>query len=98
MRVLAAQAAADAALDDGGDRIAPQRVRVVLDGERRAAGEADARVIARAGVLVHAVLHADHPFTRSDLFCSDWFEPALALQLAFAVGDDDFETRVVRGH
>src|SRR5689334_4611306 len=46
VRVLAAQAAADAAVDHGGDRVAAQRVGVVLDGERRAAREADARVVA----------------------------------------------------
>src|SRR5262245_43078405 len=51
MRVLAAQAAADAAVDHGRHRVAAQRIRVVLDRERRAAGEPDARVVAGAGVL-----------------------------------------------
>src|SRR4051812_626909 len=59
VRVLAAQATAHAAVDHRRDRFAPQRVRVVLDGERRATGQADARVIARAGVLVHTVLDPD---------------------------------------
>ena len=58
VRVLAAQAAADAAVDHRRHRIGAQRIGVVLDGERRAAGEADARVVAGAGVLVDAVLHA----------------------------------------
>src|SRR5437868_8012851 len=56
VRVLAAQAATDAAVDDRRHRIGTQRIRVVLDRERRAAGEANAGVIARGGGLVHAVL------------------------------------------
>src|SRR5262245_64716747 len=63
MRVLAAQAAADAAVDHRRDRVATQRVRVVLDRERRAAREPDARVVAGAGVLVDAVFHADGSFS-----------------------------------
>src|SRR2546427_7307833 len=52
VRILAAKAAADAAVDHRRHRIAAQRVWIVLDGERRAAREADARVVASAGVLV----------------------------------------------
>src|SRR3954468_23638679 len=63
VRVLAAQAAADAAVDHGSYGIAAQRIRVVLDGERRAARQADARVIARASVFVHPVLHPNGSFS-----------------------------------
>src|SRR3989338_1208940 len=59
VRVLAAQAAADAAVDHRGDRVAAQRVGIVLDGERRAARKPDAGVISRAGVFIDAVLDPD---------------------------------------
>src|SRR3954471_18186030 len=60
VRVLAAQAAADAAVDHGRDRVPAQGIGVVLDGERRAAREPDTRVVAGAGVLVDAVFHSHH--------------------------------------
>src|SRR5207249_4657042 len=98
VRVLAAQAAADAAVDDRRHRIGTQRIRVVLDRERRAAGEANAGVIARAGVLVHAVLDAHVARALLQLFRHLWAELALPLQLALALGDDDLQPLVVRGH
>src|SRR5256885_4149924 len=52
MRILAAQAAADAAVDHSRDRIGAQRIRIVLDRQRRATGEADAGVIGPGPVLV----------------------------------------------
>src|SRR5438067_6993163 len=58
VRVLAAQAAADAAVDHGGYRIGAQRIGIVFDGQRRTARQADARMVAGAGVLVDAVLDA----------------------------------------
>src|SRR5262245_26265092 len=70
VRVLAAQAAADAAVDHRGDRVAAQGIRVVLDGEGRTAREPDAGVVAGAGVFVDAVLHADVPFTLLHLLCN----------------------------
>src|SRR4029077_11019193 len=54
VRVPAAQAAADAAVDHGGDRVAAQRVGVVLHGQRRAAREPDAGMVAGAGVFIDA--------------------------------------------
>src|SRR3954468_16246255 len=62
VRVFSAEAAAHAAVDYRSDRFTAQRIRVVLDGERRATGQADARVIAGARVLVHAVLDSDDSF------------------------------------
>ena len=57
---LAAHTAADAAVVDVRDRIGAQRVRVCLDRERRAAGEADAGVIAGAGIRIDAEALAHH--------------------------------------
>src|SRR3954464_7807110 len=56
MRVFAAQAAADAAVDHRRYGIAAQGIGVVLDRERRAAREPDAGMVAGTGVLVDAVL------------------------------------------
>src|ERR671925_250418 len=52
VRVLAAKAAADAAVDHCGHRVAAQRIRIVLDGERGAAGQPYARVVPSAGVFI----------------------------------------------
>ena len=60
LRHLAAIAAADAALVDRRDRIVPQRIVGLLHRERRAAGEADAGVVAGADVLVDAEALAHH--------------------------------------
>src|SRR5690606_21698570 len=95
VRVLAAQAAAYAAVDDGGHGLSAREVGVVLEGERRAGREPDAGVFARAGGLVHPVLHPDNALSRSKLLCRQGLELALALELAFAVGDDDLEPLVV---
>src|SRR5260221_1301507 len=62
--VLAAQAAAHAALDYGGHRVAAQGIGVVLEGERRAAREPDAGVVSGAGVLVDSAFDSHHSFTR----------------------------------
>src|SRR6478735_4571877 len=98
MRVLAAQAAADAAVDDGRDRVASQRIGVVLHGERRAARQADARVVAGARVFVHAVFHAYGSLSFGKVFCDDRPQFALALELALALGDDDLEALVLGAH
>src|SRR6185295_11337522 len=98
VRVLAAQAAADAAVDDGGDRVAAQRVGVVLHGERGAARKPDAGVVAGTGVLVDAVLDAHVPFTFLQLVGNDRAQLALPFELALALGDDDLEPLVVGAH
>src|SRR5437773_10366 len=98
VRVLAAKAAADAAVDHRRHRVAAQRVGVVLDGEGRAAGEADAGVIAGAGVLVDAVFDADVPLAFRQFLGYLRTELALPFQLALALGNDDLESLVIRGH
>ena len=62
MRVGAAQAAADAAVDHGGHRVDLQRIGVVLQRQGRAARQADAGVVAVAHLVVDAVLDAHHTF------------------------------------
>src|SRR3954470_21269765 len=52
VRDLAAQAAADAGVEHSRDWVGTQRVGVGLDRQRRTAGEADAGVVAGAGVRV----------------------------------------------
>src|ERR1041384_2778837 len=91
MRVFAAQAAADAAVDHGGHRVAAQGIGVVLDGERRAAREPDARVVAGAGVLVDAIPYSHHSLSRRELFRIDRPELALPLELALAPAEMTFQ-------
>src|ERR1019366_7176891 len=54
MRHLAADAAADAGVEHRRYRVAAQRIGVGLDRKRRAAREANARMVARAGVSIDA--------------------------------------------
>ena len=75
MRDLAAQAAAHTGVDHRRHGVGTQRVRVGLDGERRAAGQPDAGVVPGAGVGVHAKALAHHALTRGQ---------ALALQRLLA--------------
>src|SRR5262249_52226554 len=98
VRVLAAQPAADAAVDHRRDRVAAQWVGVVLDGQRRATGEPDAGMVAGAGVLVDAVLHSHDPFSGREPFCIYGSKLALALELALALGHDDLQALMVGGH
>src|SRR5258708_15133611 len=88
---LTAQAAADTALDDAGDGIGAQRIGVGLDGERRAAGEADAGMIARADLVVDAVAHLDHALAARELARILGAHPALSRELSFAAGADHLE-------
>src|SRR5690606_41835252 len=96
MRVLAAQPAADALLRiDPGHGIGAQRVARVPHAQRRAAGQADAGMVAGADVLVHAVAHAQHPLACREPARLLRTNAALALQLALALGDDHLEPRLV---
>src|SRR5262245_30609061 len=88
---LAAQPAADAALDHGCDRIGAQRIGTGLDGERGAAGEPDAGMVASADLLVDAEARLYHPLAALELPGVLGAHAALARQLAFAVGDDHLE-------
>src|SRR6185437_17167283 len=95
---LAAKAAADAALDDARHGVAAQGIGVGLHGQRRAAGEADAGMIARADLVIDAIARLDHALAALELRRLLAAQPALARELAFAIGDDDLEPALGRAH
>ena len=97
MGVLAAEPASDAAVEHRGDRVLAHRIRVRADRERGAAGNADARVIAGAGLRVDAEAFADDALA---LLHAPGDERLLAprpIQRALALGDDDLGALVSRG-
>src|ERR1700676_2229388 len=63
MRHFSAQSASHATLDDRGDGIFSERIRIGCDRKRRAAGQPDAGVIASASVSVYAELQTHHTFS-----------------------------------
>jgi len=95
---LAAQSAADATLDHGRHRIAAQRIRIGLDGERWAAGEPNARMVAGADLVVDAEAHAHHALAALELLGVFGAHAALARELAFAVGDNHLEAALGGAH
>ena len=66
VRHLPAQPAADAVVVDVGDGIGAQRVLVRLDGERRAARQADAGMVARAHLRIDPEARAHHALAGRD--------------------------------
>ena len=98
VRDLPAQAAADAVVVDVGDRIGAQRVLVRLEGERRAAGEADAGVVAGAHLRIDPEAGAHDALARRRLARHLRPDAALAGELALAVGDDHLEALVLGAH
>src|SRR5437870_14937 len=98
MRDLAAQPAADAAFDHGGDRIGTQWIGRRLHGERRATREADARVIAGADLVIDAEFRTHDALARLQLHRILGAHAALARELTLAVGDDDLEPLDRRAH
>src|SRR5450631_3330692 len=97
MRILAAQPAPHAAIDDGRDRIDLQRVAALLQRQRRATRQANARMIAGARVLVDAVLDAHETLALLEQVRPPWFNAPLPLELALALGDDDLESGKIGG-
>src|SRR5579864_5729846 len=91
MHHLAAEAAADAALDHARHGIAAQRVGIGLDGERGAAREPDAGMVAGADFVVDAIARPHHALATLQLLRLLAAYPALARELALAVGDDHLE-------
>ena len=98
MRDFAAQAAADAAFDHGRHRIGAQRIGVGLDGERRAAGQPDAGMVAGADFIVDAKARLHHALAALELVGIRGADAALPRQHAFAIGDDDLEPMLGRAH
>ena len=95
---LAAQTAADAALDHGCHRIAAQRIGIGLDRERGTAGEPDAGMVAGANLVIDAEAHPHHALAAFELIGILRAHAALARELAFAVGDDDLEAALRGAH
>src|SRR6266542_6715813 len=85
----------DAAVEHRRDRIDLQRVATVLQRQRRATRQPDARVVARARILVDTVFHAHRALARRKLLRAPRLDPPLALELAFALGADHLEAGVV---
>ncbi len=98
VRDLAAQPAADAALDHGRHRIAAQRIGIGLDRQRRAAGQPDAGMVAGADLVVDAEAHPHHALAALELLGILGAHAALARELAFAVGDDHLEAALGGAH
>src|SRR5512145_293284 len=94
MRDLAAQPAPDAAGIDRRHRVGPQRIGIRLYGQRGASRKAYARVVAGANVVVDAEARAHDALARGELLGDQRSLAALAGELAFAVGDDDLESRL----
>ena len=86
---LAAVAAADAGLVDAGHRVVAQRVVKTFEGQRGAAGQADAGVIAGADVLIDAKARGRDATALFDRLRAQWFFAPLFVQHAFGGGDDD---------
>ena len=86
---LAAQPAADAGVDHLGDRLAPQRIGIGRDRQRRAAGEPDAGMIAGAGVGIDAEALAHHALAALRGLAQQRPDAALLVQHAFRLRDDD---------
>ncbi|MCU1331248.1 MAG: hypothetical protein JWM08_240, partial [Candidatus Angelobacter sp.] len=63
-----ADATTDATIQNGRHRVLAQQIRILLDRERRAAGETYAGVVAGTGVGVHAEPLAHHTLSFVDPF------------------------------
>ena len=98
VRDLAAQPAADAALDHGRDRIGAQRIGIGLDRQRRAARQPDAGMVAGADLVVDAEARPHHARAALELLGVLGAHAALARKLAFAVGDDHLEPALGGAH
>src|SRR5271166_647102 len=68
LRDLAAIAATDAGVVDGGDRIVFERIVCVLERQRRAAGKAHASMVAGADLFIDAEALFHHALPVRDLF------------------------------
>src|SRR6266516_1760557 len=89
MRDLAAEAAADAGVDDLRDRLDAQWIGVRRNRQRRAARETDAGMIACAGVGIDAETFAHHAVAVLDGLVYQRADAALLVQHAFGLRHDD---------
>src|ERR1700723_4491066 len=90
MRYLTAKAAPRAAIENRRHRIFSQRILIRLDGERWAAGQADAGMIAGAGIGINAEPFANHPLPFLGHFGHERLDAALFVEGALALRDDHF--------
>src|SRR5262249_16331434 len=88
VRHFAAHAAADARVVDVRDRIRAQRIGVLLHSERWTTGQADAGMIARAGIRVDAEALGHHAVTRLNRLAPQRRDAPLAIQLALPLRYD----------
>src|SRR5690625_5243446 len=93
-----AQATADAAVQYLGYRIHAQRIGIRLDRQRRAARQANARMVAGTGILIDTEAVTHHAFAFLDLAAENRLFAALPVQHALGLGDDDLGSGLVRCH
>src|ERR1019366_10547662 len=97
MRDFAPQAAADATVVHVRHRVHLERVGGRLERERGTAGEPDAGMIPGAGIVIDAEASAHHARTQPEQAREYRADAPLALELALALGDDDFQSRLIGG-
>jgi len=83
MRNFAAVAATDATVIDKRNCLSLERIRIGLDSQRRAPTQANAGMIAGAGLLVDTKSIGKHSFAIVDGLRKKRFFPALLVQHAF---------------
>src|SRR5262245_11862201 len=98
MRDLTAQTAADAVVVDVRHRIAAQRIRIGLNGQRRTAREPDARVVTGAYLGIDPVARAHHALAGGAAARQFGPNTTLPRQLTFTVGDDDLQAVLAAAH
>src|SRR5690606_8380575 len=97
VRGLAAQAAANAAVEHRRHRVGAQRIRIRPDRQRRAARQPDARMIAGAGVGVDAEALANDALASGDRLAHQRTLAPLAVQHALGLRDQHLRPLLRRG-
>src|ERR1700749_167729 len=97
MRYLAAQSASRAAIENRRHWIFSQWILVGLDSERRASRQANAGMIAGAGIGINAEPFANHALPFLGHICHQRLYAALFVESAFALRDDHFGTTLFCG-
>ncbi len=83
MRNFAAVATTDATVIDKRNCLSLERIRIGFNSQRRASTQANAGMIAGAGLFVDAESIGKHSFAVLDGLCKKRFLPALLVQHAF---------------
>ena len=98
MRHFAAYSASHAVMVHRRHGRAPERIGIGPDGERRAAGQPDAGMVARAGVGIHAIVFAGHALAGLAPTIEQGADAPLAVELALALGHDHLGAFFAGGH